>query len=671
MALATVVSFALWFEVLGETAAAFSSLTALATAFITAPVIALVTRGRFYIARNIEQVSTKSCTICCNRFDAEDMLDCPFHAGTICSLCCSLDARCDDICKPEVKTDASLKSNLPLSIGNLKLSAFRTFLSFFLVFVLLVGVILLVVYQSLEVIIPDAAAAVGHALTLAFGLLCILVGVVAWLYALSQEARDLAQSEREAHNRRLLEEISAHEETDAALQRAKDAAEAANEAKSRYLLGITHELRTPLNAILGYAQPLETDPTLPEHRHGAVKVIRRSSEHLADLIEGLLDVSKIEAGRLDVTREEINLREVLEQLNTVFTMEAGEKGLEFTSQIDSTVPDFIFGDEKRLRQILINLLSNAVRYTEAGSVSLLVSFRNDTAKFSVRDTGRGIAPSMQNLIFAPFERVEDPQNPIPGTGLGLTITKLLVEIMGGELTLDSAPGEGSCFEVVLYLSRSDRVRTEKAKPIRTGYAGPNRRILICDDSSAHRRLMEDALAPLGFEISMAETGEIALEFCRAQAPDLALIDQAMPGISGSETCAQIREAGLDIPLIIVSANADIAPKAEVPHHSHNGYLSKPVNVEQLLDLVGTHLHLEWTHETAIQISRPSLELPHDLADALSAAVEIGHMATVRAVIQQLTERDGYANVAEHAVELANRYDLPGLRRLSRRTGHVG
>ncbi|MEM1278297.1 MAG: ATP-binding protein, partial [Pseudomonadota bacterium] len=673
MVLATLVSFALWFGALGDAAAAFSSLSALGTAFLAAPVIALATQGRFYIARNLDRAEGTGCTICQNQFDPEDMLYCPFHAGPICSLCCSLESRCNDACKPKNARAGGMSQNLasrilPPSIAKLQASVFGSFFLFSAVFALLVGAILMVVYQSLEVMVPDAADAVSHALTLAFGLLAVLVGVVAWLYALSNESRDLARTESEIHNRRLVAEIEAHEETDAALQKAKEAAEAANEAKSRYLLGITHELRTPLNAILGYAQLLETDPTLPDHRHGAVRVIRRSSEHLADLIEGLLDVSKIEAGRLDVARDELALRELLTQLTTVFTMEAGEKGLSFIANIDSSVPDFIFGDEKRLRQILINLLANATRYTDQGSVTLTVSYRNDTARFVVQDTGRGISEAMQERIFAPFERIQDPENPVPGTGLGLTITKLLVEILGGELTLESEPGKGSRFDVVLYLSRSNRVRTENREPVRSGYQGQPKHILICDDSIAHRRLMEDALGPLGFRLSMAETGELALDFCRNEPPDLALVDQAMPGLSGTETCGRIRQdLGLDLPLIMVSANADAAPGRFQPDDCYDALLSKPVNVDLLLDTIGRHLGLTWTYadgEGDVQAGSAKAALADEALRELLEALSIGHVAAVRANVERLA-RQGGASPAfiARAREMAERLNLRGLKKM--------
>ena len=670
MVLATIVSFALWFGAFGETAAAFSSLSALGTAFVTAPLIALATRGRYYIARDLERASASTCTICQNSFDTEDMFHCPFHAAPICSLCCSLEARCNDMCKPKAARAGGfvrslLRRALPNSVANLQASAFGSFFMFSLVFVALVGAILMVVYQSLEVMVPDAADAVSHALTLAFGLLSVLVGVVAWLYALSNESRDLARMESEIHNQRLVAEIEAHEETDAALQKAKEAAESANEAKSRYLFGITHELRTPLNAILGYAQLLEADPTVPEHRNGAVRVIRRSSEHLADLIEGLLDVSKIEAGRLDVARDELALREMLDQLTAVFKMEAAEKGLEFVTEIDASVPDFIFGDEKRLRQILINLLSNATRYTDQGSVRLAVSFRNDTARFVVEDTGRGIPDELQEVIFAPFERIQEPENPVPGTGLGLTITKLLVEILGGELNLESTPGQGSVFEAVLFLSRSDRVRADAEQPARKGYEGAAKHILICDDSAAHRRLMEDALSPLGFRLSMAETGELALEFCQADPPDLALLDDAMPGLSGTETCQRIRqEQGLNLPLIMVSANADAAPERFMPAACYDAYLSKPVNVNQLLDLIGEYLCLSWTYQAAEDPSSPTPIITGPAARELSDALSIGHVAAVRDAIERAaTAGNASSAFVARARGLAEHLDLQGLRRL--------
>nr|WP_193825466.1 ATP-binding protein [Marinobacter sp. ANT_B65] len=260
-----------------------------------------------------------------------------------------------------------------------------------------------------------------------FFILIIVTGVFCWLFVLAQASRLVAEEESQRQTRRLTEEIAAHERTDKALQEAKENAEAANGAKSRYLTGISHELRSPLNAILGYAQLMENDDSVPPHRREALGVIRRSGLYLADLIEGLLDISKIEAGRLDLRRDRVRIGMLMEQVVTMFRLQAEEKGLAFNYYCPNPLPDIVTTDEKRLRQILINLLSNAIKYTDRGSVTLTLKYRSQVAEFTVEDTGEGISPENADRIFRPFERIRTPGQSRVGTGLGLTITRLLTE----------------------------------------------------------------------------------------------------------------------------------------------------------------------------------------------------------------------------------------------------
>ena len=197
---------------------------------------------------------------------------------------------------------------------------------------------------------------------------------------------------------------------------------------------------------------MENDETIPAHRKEALGVIRRSGEYLADLIEGLLDISKIEAGRLDLHRDQVRIELLMEQLVTMFRLQAEDKGLAFDYHCPNPLPELVTTDEKRLRQILINLLSNAIKYTDRGGVSLTLRYRSQVAEFTVRDTGEGIAPENVERIFRPFERIRTPGQSRTGTGLGLTITRLLTEIMGGDISVESEPGQGSVFRVSLMLS---------------------------------------------------------------------------------------------------------------------------------------------------------------------------------------------------------------------------
>lgn len=665
MGLATLVSLAAHLGLFGTTVGAFSSFLALGVAFCAAPAIALATRGRYYLVGTPEPVAG-ACTICENRFDPQDMVRCPFHAGTICSLCCSLESRCGDICRPGaaigVQTAALIDQTLPDPVAGFARSRYGRFALVGGVFSALVGAIFLLIHQHAALVAPDTAPGVARALLLAFGFLLVVIGVAAWLHTLAQESRVLATRERERQATLLMAEIRAHERTDAELQRAKDAAEAANEAKSRYIVGISHELRSPLNAILGYAQLLEGDPGIPQRRLPALRVIRRSSEHLADLIEGLLDISKIEAGRLELYRAETRLREMLDQMAAIFAMEAGERGLDFTVDLAASVPDRVHADERRLRQILSNLLSNAVRYTDRGGVRFTVGYRNDIAVFAVADTGRGIAAEDADRIFRPFERIVDPNAPVRGTGLGLTITKLLTEIQGGELTFDSTPGQGSRFQVRLMLPRI--LGAPAGEPARRiyGYRGPRRRILVVDDNAAHRGLIEDALRPLGFALTLAESGEAALASLDAALPDLVLVDVAMPGMSGWALVATLRrEWGLAAPILMLSAHAEDARGEGDAVAFHDDFLTKPVNLDLLLSRVERHLKLDWLTEQPRPDTRVPPRAPAATLDAMAAMAAIGHVKGVAQALAAMDQADpGREAFARAAQARLDQMDLAGL-----------
>ncbi len=255
-------------------------------------------------------------------------------------------------------------------------------------------------------------------------------------------------------------EIEAHKRTDAKLQRQRKLRKQPAEAKSRYVVGLSHELRTPLNAILGYAQILERDPDMPMRRLDGIRVVRRSTEHLSGLIDGLLDISKIEAGRFHLNRNEVRLPEFIEQLVDMFRLQAVAKGIEFHFAASGRLPVAVFTDENRLRQILINLLSNAIKFTEAGQVRFRASYRSQVATFEVEDTGIGIDAQDIDRIFQPFERTDMVRaRGIIGTGLGLTITKLLTETMGGQITVRSEINKGTTFRIKLLLSEVARPRT--------------------------------------------------------------------------------------------------------------------------------------------------------------------------------------------------------------------
>ena len=606
MILASVIGLSAHLGSFGETAAALSSFITLASTFVLAPFIAWLTKGKYYIARSslIYPAKTQAleCCICEHTFETEDMAHCPAYDGHICSLCCSLDARCNDICKTQSKFSEQLLTLLghilpkPIfSVLNTKVSNFLGL--FFLILIVIAGLLSLIYFQIVFDSNVDGEL-VATALWKVSFILIIIGGVMAWLFVLVSDSRRVAEEEINKQTHRLQDEISAHEKTDKELQSAKEHAEAANQAKSRYLTGISHELRTPLNAVLGYAQLLDKDPNIPANRRNAVSTIRRSGEYLGDLIEGLLDISKIEAGRLDLHSNQVRIETLLNQIVNMFELQAKAKGITFTYECLDRLPEYVKADEQRLRQILINLLSNALKFTEQGEVKLSVRYRSQVAEFVVSDTGRGIDQEDQERIFAPFERVSRPgMNYVSGTGLGLTITKLLTEIMGGDISMVSVPGKGSTFKVALMLSSiAEPIDIPELKQEIQGYNGSLKTVMVVDDDPSARGLITDILAPLGFDVIEAQDGLTCLKLLENCSPDMLLMDVSMPGLNGWQTVSKIRENNKVVPIIMVSADASEGAADEGTDYGHDDYLCKPIRLGALMELIGKHLVLDWEYK---------------------------------------------------------------------------
>jgi CheY-like chemotaxis protein len=295
------------------------------------------------------------------------------------------------------------------------------------------------------------------------------------------------------------------------------------------------------------------------------------------------------------------LSELLDQIVDMFRVQAAARGIEFEHTRPASLPEWVYTDEKRLRQILINLISNAIKYTPSGSAGLALLWRNPVAEFVVRDTGVGIAPEHIDRIFEPFERLETMRGQ-PGVGLGLTITRLLVDIMGGQLTVDSAPGRGSSFRVKMFFSEAPPREDRRAPDPRSRrYAGARRHILIADDDTAHLDLMRDLLTPIGFDLDFAADGEAAIEAFRRRPPDLVILDIAMPVLNGWDAARRIRaELSEDVPILMVSANVHDFQRLRLPDDPHDDYLLKPYEISVLLDRIGVLLDLEWTSPQGAQ-----------------------------------------------------------------------
>ncbi|WP_210397517.1 hybrid sensor histidine kinase/response regulator [Motiliproteus sediminis] len=692
MLLATGLGMLSYLGLFGEVARTLSHFVSLATCFVAVPLIAWLTGGRYYLARQspelvpllaksegCEEHQTLKCGICENAFEGEDMSFCPAYQQPICSLCCSLDVRCLESCKPHARLSQQIKTFLNLFLPRRVVAWVNSRLGRFaaLLFAIstLNAAVLALIYQHMQPASVAEALLLQQALWTLFFTLLIATGVVAWLFLLAHESRVVAQEESNRQTQKLTREIEAHQQTDQELQAAKELAERANEAKSRYLSGISHELRTPLQSVLGYAQLLNDRADTPEGHKRGLEIIQRSGQYLADLIEGLLDISKIEAGRLDLYRNRVKLPQLIDQLVAMFRMQALDKGIHLSCRIHNALPDQVIADEKRLRQILINLLSNAVKYTPRGEVELEVFYRNQVAEFVVRDSGLGIDDEALKRIFDPFERVRTADSThLPGTGLGLTIVKLLTEIMGGDLQVESTPGVGSCFRVSLMLPWvSDAEVPELARQRVVGYEGYQRTLCLVDDDPVLRGMLADLLTPLGFVTLEAPDAAACLRMLDKAKPDLFLLDISMPGMNGLELARELRRLGVDVPVLMLSADAQEADRHPDDQAVYNDYLVKPITNQKLLDKLAQHLKLQWTYQQQPEITEVAIaEAPagddqalvipdHALIRELRAYAEMGYRKGVRSVLAQL-QNDALLNAAtqRHLEQLNERFQLEQL-----------
>lgn len=427
-----------------------------------------------------------------------------------------------------------------------------------------------------------------------------------------------------------------------------DAAIAANEAKSRYLANVSHEIRSPLNAIYGYAQLVERDEDIDAR--DAARVIRRSAEHLTSLVEGLLDISQLENGVLRVKTDVIRFAPFLDHLVWMLRPTATAKGLEFHYILPERMPEFVRMDQSRLRQVLINLLSNAIKFTDVGSVTFRVSWSGQMAVFEISDTGPGIAPQDHGRIFDPYERGSDEtRHNRPGVGLGLPIAKAIVDILGGNLELDSTPGHGATFRVTMLLGQVSGMMQDTAPSRRvSGYDGPQRSILLVDDDIRQLSFMRSLLEGLGFDVAAVPNGETGVALARTRRFDLAILDISLPGISGWETALQLRERlSHTIHIIMLSANTPEFHKPEFPNPVHDLFLVKPVEFGALIDAVGGLLNLAWNWEalTPDPADQPAAAASRlDLSEAARGHVErlrdslrIGHVRGIEAEIKLLAQ----------------------------------
>ncbi len=468
-------------------------------------------------------------------------------------------------------------------------------------------------------------------------------------------------------------DITLKREAAHALQAAKEAADAASRAKSYFLASVSHELRTPLNGILGYTQILRRDAALGEKQREGVRVIHESADHLLALINDVLDLSKIEAGRIELHPADFDLPGFALGVEGVFTPRAKEKSILFETAVANDLPGWVRGDEQRLRQIVFNLVANAVKFTKAGGVVFSVQqVEGGAIRFSVSDTGPGISEEDQQKLFEPFSQVGNKATAAAtGTGLGLAISRSLVERMGGKLRVESKPGWGSRFWFDVALPVATAAIPAAANTARriVGYEGERRRVLIVDDNATNRAVMVDMLAPLGFEVAEAADGPAALTEAERFQPHLVLMDLRLPGgYDGLEATRRLRrtERGRALKIVAVSASAYDLDRSECFAAGCDEFLAKPFREEELWAAAERTLGLVWHHAEMEETRSPFALVMHAPPVAEATAIyELaakGDVVGIRARAQALIALDPkYAPFAQSVLDLAARFKMKAIR----------
>ena len=466
----------------------------------------------------------------------------------------------------------------------------------------------------------------------------------------------------------------------------RKAAEAAREAalaeamrlahlRSEFVAQMSHELRTPLNAILGYAQLLRRDVDLTNRQATGLATIQASGEHLLTLINDILDLSRIEAGKLELRPAEVDLAGFLRVVADIIRVKAEEKSLVFTHEAATDLPVAVWADDRRLRQVLLNLLGNAVKFTDSGTIVLRVALCEHAVstgepvarvRFEVTDSGIGMAAAQLERIFQPFEQVGAGPRREGGAGLGLTISRQLVRLMGGDIEVRSEIGEGSLFWFELDLPVIEgRVPDAAAVRAVIGYEGQRRRVLIVDDVPQNRAMLMDALSALGFEVFDAGDGQEGLDLAGRVRPDLIVMDITMPVMDGLEATRRIRAtpALAQIPIISVTASATPADEARSRAAGADAFVPKPIAMNLLLRLIGKHLHLGWLYdhpsvesETAANGMADDPVPPREEMEALYRLALEGYIRPIKERADHLMTLDpSYQPFAARLMRLADGY----------------
>ncbi|SEH07870.1 hybrid sensor histidine kinase/response regulator [Candidatus Venteria ishoeyi] len=466
-----------------------------------------------------------------------------------------------------------------------------------------------------------------------------------------------------------------------ALYQAIQIADVAIQAKSDFLANMSHEFRTPLNAILGFAKLLSWEEDLSKKQLENINIIRQSGEHLLTLINDILDLSKMEKNKLKLQHEPFMLLPFLQEISSMIRLHIQQQAVTFNVELDKDLPLCVVGDETRLRQTLINLLGNAVKFTQQGEIRFIVSLENKKVCFAVEDTGIGIAQTDLAEIFKPFGQLHHPDRyALAGTGLGLTISYRFIELMQSTLQVSSNLGRGSRFWFCLDLPEEKafaamQVVTKNCHII--GYAGKKQRILVVDDQRENRFLLKTLLKNSGFIIEEAHNGEEAIEKALENPPDAILMDLLMPVMNGFESTRKIRQFNLlkNTPMLAISAATDEAYRVKATAAGYDDFIGKPFAARDLLQKLGRLLKLEWQYDpkqgshnkpgedSATNKIQDYPKPPENLVITLKEMAKIGDIDGLQEWSQKMQSDAQLADFASHIAEFTENFDLQGLRRL--------
>ena len=494
-----------------------------------------------------------------------------------------------------------------------------------------------------------------------------VTGAVATFIDISERKKsEKALQEYKDHLEELVQQRTAE------LVLARDAAEAANKAKSIFLANMSHELRTPMNAILGFAQLLERDTRIPSDQRHNVSIINTSGQHLLALINDVLEISRIESGRSKLNLVPFDLIATLTTIKEMIRVRSEAKDLAFTLECSDDLPAYVLGDAHRLRQVLLNLLGNAVKYTDHGEVSLVVTFLADQrVRFEVCDTGPGIAIAEQERIFQAFYQINGSLTKAEGTGLGLFICREFIHMMGSELKVQSVLGKGSCFSFALSLPVLDalpsEIRVARVVSLEVGQSAP--RILVAEDHDDNRQVIEQMLKQIGAEVCIVTNGREAVERFQSCQPQLVLMDMRMPEMDGYLATRHIRALpnGDKVPIVALTASVFEEEREQVIAAGCDDMLRKPVEAEALFEVIGRLLRLKFKYQEGADTQRDAdhanvalaLEaLPSELRQALKEAAITLDVEACQSIVERL--RAGYPTEADLLSSLIENYNFDNL-----------